>query len=149
MQRTKADSTRTFLHWSAPIMVGHFHHRRMASVLGCQSSTGLSPICTSVTDPVNLLPIAGLVALVKGFPKLAESIITLPLAIALVIGTYAHFLSPGTDNVLRMPAGDLKLPFQISAVLLVLLEALGVRPSWDGPSEVNQSRKRTRQVVFE
>jgi hypothetical protein len=81
MQRTKADSTRTFLHWSAPIMVGHFHHRRMASVLGCQSSTGLSPICTSVTDPVNLLPIAGLVALVKGFPKLAESIITLPLAI--------------------------------------------------------------------
>jgi hypothetical protein len=24
MQRTKADSTRTFLHWSAPIMVGHF-----------------------------------------------------------------------------------------------------------------------------
>ena len=50
----------------------------------------------------NLFPIAGLVALAKGLRKLAGSLITLPLAIALVIGTY-----------------------QISALLLVLLEALG------------------------
>jgi hypothetical protein len=57
--------------------------------------------------------------------KLAGSLIILPLAIALVIGTYAHFLSPGTDNISRIPAGYLTLSFQISAVLLVLLEALG------------------------
>jgi hypothetical protein len=73
----------------------------------------------------NLFPVAGLVALAKGFRKLAGSLIILPLAIALVIGTYAHFLSRGTDNILRMPSGDLTLSFQISAVLLVLLEALG------------------------
>jgi hypothetical protein len=72
-----------------------------------------------------LVPVAGLVAFAKGFPKLAGSMIILPLAIALIIGTYAHFLSPGTDNILRMPPGDLRLPFQISAVLLVFLEALG------------------------
>jgi hypothetical protein len=74
---------------------------------------------------VNLFPVAGLVALAKGFRKLAGSMIILPLAIVLIIGTYAHFLSAGTDNILRMPPGDLRLPFQISAVLLVLLEALG------------------------
>jgi hypothetical protein len=56
---------------------------------------------------------------------MAGSMIILPLAMALVIGTYAHFLSPGTDNILHMPSGDLTLSFQISAVLLVLLEALG------------------------
>ena len=33
---------------------GAFHRRRMASVFGCQSSTGLSPICTSVNDPGQL-----------------------------------------------------------------------------------------------
>ena len=38
----------------------------------------------------NLFPVAGLVALAKGFRKLAGSLIILPLAIALVIGTYAH-----------------------------------------------------------
>jgi hypothetical protein len=73
----------------------------------------------------NLFPVAGLVALAKGFRKLAGSMIILPFAIALVIGSYAHFLSSGTDNILRMPSGDLTLSFQISAVLLALLEALG------------------------
>ena len=51
--------------------------------------------------------------------------ITIPLAIALVIGLNAHFLASGADNVLRMPPGEWRLPFQISAVLLVCLEALG------------------------
>jgi hypothetical protein len=51
--------------------------------------------------------------------------ITVPLAIALVIGFGAHFLSPGTDNVLHLPPSEWRLSFQISAVLLVSLEALG------------------------
>ena len=50
---------------------------------------------------VNLFPVAGLVALTKGFAKWAGCMITLPLAIVLVIGTYAHFLSPGADNIDR------------------------------------------------
>src|SRR5271166_257536 len=61
----------------------------------------------------------------KGFAKLAASMIVIPLGIAMVIGSYTHFLSAGSDNVLRMPASDLTLPFQISAMLLTLLEALG------------------------
>ena len=51
--------------------------------------------------------------------------ITVPLAIALVIGFSAHFLSSGADNVFRMAPGEWRLSFQISAVLLVCLEALG------------------------
>jgi hypothetical protein len=74
---------------------------------------------------VNLIPVAGLVVFARGFPKLAGSMITLPLAIALVIGAYAHFLSPGSDNILHMPPGNLRLPFQASAVLLLILEVLG------------------------
>lgn len=42
-----------------------------------------------------------------------------------MIGLYEHFLGPGTDNVLHMPPSELSLPFQVRAVLLVLLEALG------------------------
>jgi hypothetical protein len=47
-----------------------------------------------------------------------------PLGIALIVGTYAYFVNDGADNVFRMPPGDLRLQFQISAVLLTLLEAV-------------------------
>jgi hypothetical protein len=73
---------------------------------------------------VNLFPVAGVIAFAKGFPKLAASALIIPFGVALVIGGYTHFLSAGSDNVLRIPASELRLPFQISAVLLTLLEAL-------------------------
>jgi hypothetical protein len=41
------------------------------------------------------------------------------------IGLYEHFLKPGPDNVLTMVGGPASPPFQASATLLVLVEALG------------------------
>jgi hypothetical protein len=125
MELTNANSTRKLLLWCAPIVLGHF----VAVILHLLLLVKVQPSTPSFFPPLlilfNLFPIAGLVALAKGFRKLAGSMIILPLVIPLVIGTYAHFLSPGTDNILRMPPGDLRLSFQISAVLLVLLQALG------------------------
>jgi hypothetical protein len=40
-------------------------------------------------------------------------------------GWYSHFLSPGSDNVFRMSDGESTFAFQISAVLLFVLEFLG------------------------
>ena len=57
----------------------------------------------------NLVPLAGLLALRKGLRKSAGTMITVPLAIALVIGFSAHFLSSGTDNVFRMVPGEWRL----------------------------------------
>lgn len=125
MEATKADAPRTLLLWSAPIVVGHFIVVVWHLLLVVKVQSGFPRFAVPVLLLVNWVPVAGLVAFAKGFPKLAGSVITLPLAIALVIGICAHFLSPGTDNVFRMSPGDLRLPFQISAVLLVLLEALG------------------------
>ena len=125
MQPTNADSTRKLLLWSAPIVLGHF----VAVIWHLLLLVKVQPDTPKFFPPLlivlNLFPVAGLFALAKGFPKLAGSMIVLPLGLALVIGTYAHFLSPGADNILRMPPGDLRLTFQISAMLLELLEALG------------------------
>jgi hypothetical protein len=125
MEPTNADSTRKLLLWSAPIVLGHF----VAVIWHLSLLVKVQPGTPRSFPPLlilfNLFPVAGLVALAKGFHKLAGSMIILPLAIALAIGTYAHFLSSGTDNILRMPPGDLRVSFQISAVLLVILEALG------------------------
>jgi hypothetical protein len=121
----KADSRRILLLWSASIVVGHFIAVIWHLLLVVKVQPGFPGFAPPLLILVNLFPVVGLVALAKGFTKLAGSMVTLPLAIALGIGTYAHFLSPGTDNILRMQPGNLTLPFQISAVLLVLLEALG------------------------
>jgi hypothetical protein len=74
---------------------------------------------------VNLIPACGVLAFVRGFRKSAAAMMMIPLGAALLIGGYTHFLSPGSDNVLRMPSGELTFAFQSSAILLVVLEGLG------------------------
>ncbi len=74
---------------------------------------------------VNLIPVMAMVAFQKGHPKLAGAMIFVPLGVALIIGIYAHYLSAGADNVLRMPPGEWRSSFQLSAILLSVLEALG------------------------
>ncbi len=86
---------------------------------------------------INLLPIAGVVAFAKGANKLAASLIVIPLAVALFIGGYTHFLSSGSENVLRMPSSGLTLEMQISAALLAVLEALGC---WLGVKMLSRRR---------
>ena len=125
MEPTNADSTRRLLFWSAPIVLGNLIVVIWHLLLLVKVQPNTPRLFPPLLILFNLFPVAGLVALAKGFRKLAGSMIVLPLAIALVIGTYAHFLSPGTDNIFHMPSGDLRLPFQISAILLALLEALG------------------------
>jgi cytochrome bd-type quinol oxidase subunit 2 len=46
------------------------------------------------------------------------------MAGAFVFGAYYHFIYPSPDNVEMITPGDWKLPFQITAVLLAVLEAL-------------------------
>jgi hypothetical protein len=125
MEPAKIDSRWTLLVLSAPIVAGHFMAVVWHLLLVLKVQPGFPKFAPPLLILVNLIPVAGLIALAKRLPRLAGSLITLPLAVALVIGIYAHFLSPGTDNIFHLPPGDLRLPFQISAALLVLLEALG------------------------
>jgi hypothetical protein len=129
MESAKTDSARSLLLWSALIVVRHFIAVLWHLLLVVKVQLGFPAFAPPLLILVNFIPVTGVVALANGFPKLAGSVIAIPLGIALVIGLYAHFLSPGTDNVFRMPPGELRLPFRISTVLLVLLEALG---SWLG-----------------
>ncbi len=44
---------------------------------------------------------------------------------ALLFGVIFHYVLPGPDHVASVPAGPWQLPFQLSAVLLALSEAIG------------------------
>jgi hypothetical protein len=89
-----------------------FAGRHLAS---CPAGAGSPQFLPPLLILVNLLPVAGVIALAKESPHLAATLITVPLGTAFVTGAYAHLLSAGSDNVLHMPPGELTLWFQISA----------------------------------
>ena len=60
------------------------------------------------------------------FYKVAAWMSAALLLIGLTVGSYEHFLSVNPDNVFIMPHGDWTLSFQVSAVLLVIVELLGI-----------------------
>lgn len=138
METTKPDFTHRLLLWATVIAVGHFVVvlGHLWLVVRVQPSFPRSAVPWLIL--INLLPIGGALGLAKGYRKSAAFLIAIPLGVAFVIGTYSHFLSPGTDNVLRMAPGELTSPFQVSAVLLVVLEALGC---WVGLRTLMYSRE--------
>jgi hypothetical protein len=114
------------LMWSVPVVTGHFLVVVWHLWLLVRVQPGTPRFLPPILILVNLLPVAGLIVLAKGSQKLAATLVTVPLGVALVVGFGAHFLSSGNDNVLHMPPGALLLSFQTSAVLLMVLEAAGV-----------------------
>jgi hypothetical protein len=74
---------------------------------------------------MNIAPVIGLFLLCSRVDRLATLLIVLPMAVMLVIGVYEHFLNSGPGNVFNLPASEWALSFRVSAVLLVVLEALG------------------------
>ena len=126
MQTTKPDFVHTLLLWAAAIVLGNFVVVLAHLWLVVRIQPGFPKAAIPGLIIVNLLPVSGVLALKKGYRKSAATLIAIPLAVGFVIGTYSHFLSPGTDNVFRMAAGELTRPFQVSAVLLVLFELLGL-----------------------
>ena len=69
--------------------------------------------------------------LVSGFllwrrSRLAFLLLFISMFGSLLFGGYYHFLAPGPDNVSQLSHHAWTLPFQLSAVVLALLEAVGV-----------------------
>lgn len=125
MHPRATDCRQRLLLWGIPLVLAHYVVVIWHVALLVKVQPGFPRLAILLLLLINLFPIAGLFVFAKGFPKLAGSMIIISLGIALVIGGYTHFLSAGSDNVLRMTPSELRLPFQVSAVLLAILEALG------------------------
>jgi hypothetical protein len=79
----------------------------------------------AATIAINLVPAVAVVLLWAHFLRLGGFLLFLPLAIGLIIGGKEHFVTPGPLNVFYMAATPWVLPFRVTAVLLLVLEALG------------------------
>jgi len=119
------DSTRGLLGWGSVVVGTHFLVVLWHVFLLVKVQPGFPALAIVALLLVNLVPIAGVAAFAKGARRLAAVAIVIPLGTGLIIGGYSHFLTSGADNVFRMPGGGLTLSFQVSAVLLAILEALG------------------------
>ena len=56
---------------------------------------------------------------------LGALLLFLSMLAAFLFGVWNHFLLPGSDNVARVPPGVWQQPFQVTAVLLTILQAVG------------------------
>src|SRR5581483_1449108 len=125
MQGAKTAFSRPLLVWGIPVVVGHFlivlWHLFLLVKIEPNTASFLPPLLILI----NVIPVAELFVFQRGFSKLAATMVAVPLAVALVINAYSHFLSSGTDNFFRMPPGEFRLSYQISAILLVMLGVLG------------------------
>jgi len=125
MQPGKAKAGRKLILWGTFAAVANLVAVIWHVVLLVRVQPSFPELAIVLLVAVNLLPVAGVFAFAKGSPKSAAAMVLVPLGTALIIGGYTHFLSAGSDNVFRMPPGELTFPFQVSAVLLIVLEALG------------------------
>jgi len=125
MEQKETYSLRKLFFLGTAVVLSHFAVVIWHLFLLLKLQPGTAGLALVFLIIVNLIPVIGMVAFQRGRPKLAGVMIVVPLGVALVIGIYAHYLSAGTDNVFRMPPAEWRLPFQISALLLTVLEALG------------------------
>ncbi len=124
-QRGKTDFRRKLILWGSLVAAANliaviWHVRLLVRV-----QPGFPTFAIVLLILANLLPVGGVFAFAKGLRKSAAVMVVVPLAVGFLIGGYTHFLSHGSDNVLRMPPGELTFAFQISAVLLEVLEGAG------------------------
>lgn len=72
-----------------------------------------------------LLPIIGGALLWRGSVKLGAALLFLSMAASFSLQVYLHFVVSNPDNVASIPVGPWQAPFQLTAVALVVIEALG------------------------
>jgi hypothetical protein len=104
MEPTNADSDTKARSLDRTDCAGAFRRRDMAFVIARRSSARHSEALPSLVNPVQSVCGRRPYRARKRFRKLAGSMIIPPLS-GLVIGAYAHLLSPGTDSIFRMPSG--------------------------------------------
>ncbi len=72
-----------------------------------------------------LAPVLALFLLYSRLAGMGALLLSLSMFGAFVFGVCGHFLLPGADNVLQIPSSVWRIPFQMTAVLLMVLQAAG------------------------
>lgn len=113
--------------WLAIVVLAHLIVNLLHGQAHTRLSVGLSNWQQAYVVAVILL--APLVALVLSFTRYARAGLWLLLASmlgSLIFGACYHYVIISTDHVAHLPAGEARGLFRLTALLLLVTEALGV-----------------------
>lgn len=72
-----------------------------------------------------VLPIVGFVLVWRGAEQLGVAVFSVAMAVSFSLAGVLHFVVSNPDHVASIPAGPWQLPFQITAALLIIPDAIG------------------------
>jgi hypothetical protein len=78
-----------------------------------------------VLGVVGIGPITGFFFLRPSRQRTGATILFITMIGALLFGLWNHFIAQGADHVMHLQGGPWRLPFQVTAVLLLVSEAAG------------------------
>lgn len=120
-----ADGGRT-LRLVGPLLALHLLAHAAHGIAHAAIPVVLGPALTaSVALLIFVLPTAGFLLLWRGVDRLGVALFTVAMAASLLLAGVLHFVVPNPDNVASIPAGAWQVPFQLTALLLVPVDAIG------------------------
>jgi hypothetical protein len=110
-----------------------------------QLNIGLSPwAMIYVLGIVGAGPIVGLIFLRSSQQRTGATILFTTMIGALLFGLWNHFIAPGADHVMELQAGAWRLPFQVTAGLLLISEVAGAGIAFALLGALNTQTKSSR-----
>ncbi len=117
---------RTFVITAALVVLVHTVVMLVHGAAHMRLNIELSPWANIyVLGIVGIGPITGLIFLRSSRQRTGATILFITMIGALLFGLWNHFIAPGTDHVMHLQASPWRLPFQVTAGLLLVSEAAG------------------------
>lgn len=112
---------------AAVVLIAHLGTNFAHTITHLQIPVLLDPATTGIVMLTHyVLPVIGVVLLWKGVEKAGALIFFLSMAVSLFIQVSLHFVVANPDHVDFIPVGPWQLPFQLSAVGLLVSTVFGV-----------------------
>ena len=117
---------RTFVITAALVVLVHTVVMLIHGAAHIRLNIELSPWANIyVLGIVGIGPITGLIFLRSSRQRTGATILFITMIGALLFGLWNHFIVPGADHVMHLQASPWRLPFQVTAGLLLVSEATG------------------------
>jgi hypothetical protein len=117
--------TRIFAITAALVVLVHTVVMLVHGAAHLHMNIGLSPWAKVSVLGIGIGPIVGLSFLRSRWQRTGATILFITMIGALLFGLWNHFITRGADHVMHLQAGPWRLPFQVTAGLLLISEAVG------------------------
>ena len=137
---------RTFVITAALVVLVHTVVMLVHGAAHMRLNIGLSPWANICVLGIGIGPITGLIFLGSRRQRTGATILFITMIAGLLFGLWNHFIVHSADHVMYLLASPWRLPFQVTAGLLSVLEAAGAVIAFALLAALNtQTKARARE----